>query len=126
MNRDELFSDAYYKYLGNEMRKAFGYEGCPILLVPKARPKTVSPIRKYNDRDGKPGAKPGAKPGERSRRPADKGKRPNKDDDRPVKGGKRNFSGAKSKLITKGNKARFTKRPIRRDLRGKGRKKHSP
>jgi GTP-binding protein len=126
VNRDELFSDAYYKYLGNEMRKAFGYEGCPILLVPKARPKTVSPIRKYNDRDGKPGAKPGAKPGERSRRPADKGKRPNKDDDRPVKGGKRNFSGAKSKLITKGNKARFTKRPIRRDLRGKGRKKHSP
>jgi len=131
VNRDELFSDAYYKYLGNEMRKSFGYEGCPIILVPKARPKTVNPIRKYNDRNAasaKPGTKPGGrpgKPGERSKRPADKA-RPSKDGDRPVKGGKRNYTGPKAKLITKGNKSRFTKRPIRRDLRGKGRKKHSP
>jgi len=47
VNRDELFSDQYKKYLAGEMRKAFGYEGCPIVLAPKARPKTVEPIRKF-------------------------------------------------------------------------------
>jgi GTP-binding protein len=46
VNRDELFSDPYYKYLGQQMRKAFGYEGCPIILVPKPRPKTIETIRK--------------------------------------------------------------------------------
>jgi GTPase len=43
VNRDELFSDQYAKYLSNELRRAFGFEGCPILLVPKPRPKTISP-----------------------------------------------------------------------------------
>ncbi len=46
VNRDELLSDQYKKYLTNQMRRAFGYEGCPIILAPKARPKTVEPIRK--------------------------------------------------------------------------------
>ena len=46
VNRDELFSDQYKKYLGNQMRRAFGYEGCPIVLVPKPRPKTIEPVRK--------------------------------------------------------------------------------
>lgn len=46
VNRDELFSDAYSKYLVHRLRKAFGYEGCPIILVPKPRPKTVEPKRK--------------------------------------------------------------------------------
>ncbi len=46
INRDELFSDQYKKYLADQMRRAFGYEGCPIVLVPKPRPKTVEPIRK--------------------------------------------------------------------------------
>ncbi|MEI6197100.1 MAG: ribosome biogenesis GTPase Der, partial [Verrucomicrobiota bacterium] len=46
VNRDELFSDPYKKYLANEMRTAFGYEGCPITFVPKARPKTVESMRK--------------------------------------------------------------------------------
>jgi len=46
VNRDELFSDQYKKHLTNQMRRAFGYEGCPIVLVPKPRPKTVEPIRK--------------------------------------------------------------------------------
>ncbi len=50
VNRDELFSDAYKKYLAGKMREAFGYEGCPILLVPKARPKTIDPVRKFKDR----------------------------------------------------------------------------
>ena len=46
VNRDELFSDQYKKHLTGQMRRAFGYEGCPIVLAPKARPKTVEPIRK--------------------------------------------------------------------------------
>jgi GTPase len=46
VNRDELFSDPYKKYLAGEMRRAFGYEGCPITFVPKARPKTVESVRK--------------------------------------------------------------------------------
>jgi GTPase len=50
VNRDELFSDQYRKYLANEMRKAFGYEGCPIVLVPKPRPKTIEPVRKFKER----------------------------------------------------------------------------
>jgi GTP-binding protein len=47
VNRDELFSDQYKKYLGNEMRTAFGYEGCPLILIPRARPKTIEPKRKF-------------------------------------------------------------------------------
>jgi GTP-binding protein len=52
VNRAELFSDQYRKYLGDQMRAAFGYEGCPIVLVAKARPKTIEPVRK--PRPGKP------------------------------------------------------------------------
>jgi hypothetical protein len=78
VNRDELFSDQYKKSLANELRTAFGYEGCPIVLVPKARPKTVMPKRKFRTppvpvpgksgqrpfvrSTGKPGGKPGGKP----------------------------------------------------------------
>ncbi len=47
VNKDELFSDGYKKYLAGEMRRAFGYEGCPVVLVPKARPKTVESKRKF-------------------------------------------------------------------------------
>jgi len=53
VNRDEIFSDQYKKYLGGEMRRAFGYEGCPIVIVPKARPKTVEPIRKFKPTQNK-------------------------------------------------------------------------
>ena len=54
VNRDELFSPQYSKYLASEMRKAFGYEGCPIVLVARARPKTVEPVRKFKPRAGGP------------------------------------------------------------------------
>ncbi|MFA6546345.1 MAG: ribosome biogenesis GTPase Der [Limisphaerales bacterium] len=54
VNRDELLSEQYTKYLAGEMRKAFGYEGCPIILVAKARPKTVEPVRKFKPRGGPP------------------------------------------------------------------------
>ena len=47
VNRDELFSDQYKKYLAGELRKAFGYEGCPVVLAPKPRPKTIEPVRKF-------------------------------------------------------------------------------
>src|SRR5438445_4635570 len=46
VNRDELFSEQYKKYLADQVRRAFGYEGCPIVLVPKPRPKTIEPVRK--------------------------------------------------------------------------------
>jgi GTP-binding protein len=46
VNRQELFSEAYKKYLAGQLRRAFGYEGCPVVLVPKARPKTIEPVRK--------------------------------------------------------------------------------
>ncbi len=47
VNRDELFSEPYKKYLAGELRRAFGYEGCPIILAPKPRPKTIQPVRKF-------------------------------------------------------------------------------
>lgn len=50
VNRDELFSDQYSKYLGDQVRRAFGFEGCPILLVPKPRPKTVESVRRNTPR----------------------------------------------------------------------------
>ena len=50
VNRDELFSDQYKKYLADQMRLAFGYEGCPIILAAKARPKTIEPVRKFRPR----------------------------------------------------------------------------
>ena len=46
VNRDELLSEQYKKYLAGELRRAFGYEGCPLILVPKPRPKTIAPVRK--------------------------------------------------------------------------------
>jgi GTP-binding protein len=54
VNRDEIFSEPYKKYLGGELRKAFGYEGCPLVLVPKARPKTIEPVRKFKAKPGQP------------------------------------------------------------------------
>jgi GTP-binding protein len=45
VNRDELLSDPYKKYLAGELRKAFGYEGCPLVLRAKPRPRSVPPKR---------------------------------------------------------------------------------
>ncbi|MBN2506717.1 MAG: ribosome biogenesis GTPase Der [Verrucomicrobia bacterium] len=39
VNRKELFSEPYRKYLTRELRQAFGYEGCPLVLVAKSRPQ---------------------------------------------------------------------------------------
>jgi GTP-binding protein len=37
VNREHLLSDAYRKYLSGELRKAFGFEGCPIALLARSR-----------------------------------------------------------------------------------------
>ncbi|MBM3881477.1 MAG: ribosome biogenesis GTPase Der [Verrucomicrobia bacterium] len=55
VNRHELFSEAYTKYLAGELRRAFGFEGCPLVLVPKARPKTIAPKRHRAVRRGPSG-----------------------------------------------------------------------
>jgi len=62
VNRDELFSDSYKKHLAGELRTAFGYEGCPIILVPKARPKTVEPVRKFKPGRHERRARPTSRP----------------------------------------------------------------
>ncbi len=46
VNRRELFSPQYHKYLADQLRRAFGFEGCPLVLLPKDRPKTIEPVRK--------------------------------------------------------------------------------
>jgi GTP-binding protein len=48
VNRADLFSDQYKKHLADQMRAAFGYEGCPLILVPKARPKTIESVRRHH------------------------------------------------------------------------------
>ncbi len=50
VNRGEIFSEQYHKYLADQMRRAFGYEGCPIILAAKPRPKTIEPVRKFKRR----------------------------------------------------------------------------
>ncbi len=114
VNRGELFSDAYFKYLGGELRKAFGYEGCPIILVPKARPKTIEPVRKFN-----PGRKPvPARGGQRS------GEKSERTSSRP-EGGKPKFKSAFSPAggpkpgPSRGGKGGRNEKPRRRS--GKGR-----
>lgn len=50
LNREDLLIAQYRKYLADQLRRAFGYEGCPIVLVPKARPKTIEPVRKHKNK----------------------------------------------------------------------------
>ncbi len=44
VNREDLLSDQYRRYLTGQMRRAFGFEGCPIILVPRAREKTIPTV----------------------------------------------------------------------------------
>ncbi len=46
VNRDEILSATYEKYLAGQLRTAFGYEGCPVLIRAKARPKTIESHRR--------------------------------------------------------------------------------
>jgi GTP-binding protein len=97
VNRDELFSAAYLKYLTGEMRTAFGYEGCPILLVPKPRPKTIEPVRKFRkqpfahkrpSRTFRRGAGPSAAAGKMAGGPVRQGKPTTPPRPRSVSGGR--------------------------------------
>jgi GTP-binding protein len=47
VNRENLFSDQYKKYLSNQMRAAFGYEGCPIVLRGREREQTAEATRTH-------------------------------------------------------------------------------
>jgi len=81
VNRKEVFSPAYEKYLASEIRRVFGFEGCPVVLVPRGRPKTIDPVRKQRppaegarsraapDRNRDRGAKRGRGPGRPKRIP---------------------------------------------------------
>ena len=58
VNNADLFTPVYRKYLGDQIRKAHGFEGCAINLIPKDRPKTIEAKR---DRTRAPGAAAAAK-----------------------------------------------------------------
>jgi GTP-binding protein len=45
VNRREIFSPPYAKYMAGVLRRNFGYEGCPIVFEARARPRTVDPKR---------------------------------------------------------------------------------
>ena len=75
VNRDELFSADYMKFLAGEVRRAFGYEGCPIVFVPKPRPKTVEPIRRFRPRTSQPQGRGHTPRGSERRGPPRKGAR---------------------------------------------------
>ena len=48
VNAPDACTDHYTKYLTRHLRKAFGFEGCPLRLLLKHRPKSIKPIRKYS------------------------------------------------------------------------------
>jgi len=45
VNHKDSLSSHYEKYLQEQLRVAFGYEGCPIFLHARERPKKVSSVR---------------------------------------------------------------------------------
>lgn len=52
LNRKDLLNPAYTKYITGELRAAFGYEGCPLVIIPRERPRTIEPVRKFRPRPG--------------------------------------------------------------------------
>lgn len=76
MNKSGPLDEPFARYLNGVMRKAFGFEGCPIHIIAKARPKSVEGIRKFK-KSGRfnPSKTPG-KPLPRGRKPPKK--RPSK------------------------------------------------
>lgn len=45
VNRQELLTEPYKKYLADALRRAFGYEGCPIVLEARPRPQASEQAR---------------------------------------------------------------------------------
>ena len=46
VNAPHVYTDHYNIYLTRQLRSAFGFEGCPLRLHVKQRPKSIKPIRK--------------------------------------------------------------------------------
>jgi GTP-binding protein len=47
VNREELLTEQYQKYLADSLRRAFGYEGCPIVLLARPRPRADAAGRSH-------------------------------------------------------------------------------
>jgi GTP-binding protein len=47
VNREELLTEQYKKYLADSLRRAFGYEGCPIVLQARPRPRADATGRSH-------------------------------------------------------------------------------
>jgi GTP-binding protein len=67
VNRKDLFSPQYEKYLAGELRRAFGYEGCALVLVAKPRERVVLAEKRQ--------APSRARPARRTRREGDRSRR---------------------------------------------------
>ena len=46
VNAPQVCTDHYRIYLQRSLRKAFGFEGCPVRLFVKERPKSIEPVRR--------------------------------------------------------------------------------
>ena len=46
VNAPHVCTDQYELYLSRQIRSAFGFEGCPIRLFVKERPKSIEPVRR--------------------------------------------------------------------------------
>jgi GTP-binding protein len=66
-NRKDLLNRAYEKHLAGCLRTAFGYEGCPLVLIPRERTKTIEPVRKDAARRAAKKARDGHHPRSRTR-----------------------------------------------------------
>jgi len=94
VNRDDDFDQPYRRYLSAELRKAFGYEGCPLVLVPKPRPKTIESIHRGGT--SRSGAKAvGSSPSARESQADPSAKPPTPSRDRPGSPTRRNPPGAR-------------------------------
>jgi GTP-binding protein len=69
VNRADLLQDTYRKYLADQLRRAFGFEGCPLRLLPRDRPKTIEPVRRRE--------------GARARRPLSRNQRQDRGENSP-------------------------------------------
>jgi GTP-binding protein len=107
-NRSDLLNRAYEKYLSDSLRTAFGYEGCPIVLIPRARPKTIESFRKPREAVGqRRGRGPRPRPG--GERQGTKGRTPT-----AVSAGER--PGTKGRAVV-------SRSPVRRPTASKGKGK---
>jgi len=46
VNAPHVCTEQYELYLSRQMRRSFGFEGCPIRLFVKERPKSIEPVRR--------------------------------------------------------------------------------